>query len=298
MLLFGAAVFAAGHAVAFFFEAGIERYFGLSSHAAIVFVGHSQVLLGIDHLKIGKALRVPTAMLAANGIDAGDRLALLQCFFSRPQSVKAVVYGVDDALFSGEGLSSNSYTQLLPLMDDPSVNAYVRARFPSLAAYWRARTYPPLRYDDTTLWVGVRGWLGLYDNYKIRALDDNDLRARAQVWHRPLSINPRQYAYFEQTIDLVRQKGCKLILVNMPVVDVLVRQDHDRREAVREIFLQASRTTPDITYFDLSEAFSSDHRLFYDPIHMNTDGRELVSAALTQELSKLLNGSVKMARTR
>ena len=147
---------------------GLDRYYGLDQPAAVLCVGHSHTVLGINKVALEKTLGVPVAKFAVEGANTADRLEMIRYYFRRqPASVRAVVYDVDAHSFTSAGLSSASYTLLYPFIGDPGIRAYIRRNCASATEYWLRRLLCVTRYNELTI-CAVCGYLSALGRPQVR----------------------------------------------------------------------------------------------------------------------------------
>jgi lysophospholipase L1-like esterase len=93
-----------------------------------------------------------------------------------------------------------------------------------------------------------------------------------------------RYLFFLDTVAFAKSRGVKVALVNMPTVDILNRIDAEKREQVRALFATLAREDPNILFLDYSRTFETRYDLFYDTIHMNTKGQQVLTEDLAGHL--------------
>lgn len=291
------AVFAAGDQVlSRFLARGLERSYGMDGPAQVLCVGHSHTALGIDASGLSERLALRVAKFALNGANAADRLTMIRHYLeNRPSDVKVIVYDVDAHTFTGQGLSLNSYALFYPFMDSPSVRGYVQQAAPP-AAYWIRRLIRLSRFDLNSCNASVRGWLRLDSNLKRGTLDVARLKQdieRGEV--RPISFDQECIDYVEQTLDFISRRGIHCVLLYIPTVDLFNQaagKDYDK--AIARLRSYAEKYDR-VTFLDYNVLFAHRHELFYDPIHLNPEGRAVVTQQLALDLSRVL-GSGAYAR--
>jgi hypothetical protein len=288
-VLFLLLVFALDRAVGLVLKHGLERYVGLYRDAAVLCVGHSRTVLGIDDRRLEHDLGIPVAKYALNGVNAGDRLAMIKHYFARhPHSVKFVVYDVSAFTFSDKGLSTNSYRLLYPFIDDPAIAEHVKAMTPTAHEWLWHRAMWSLRFDEVTLSLAMRGFTNVRGNLKMGTVDVDAVRKSVQAGQaRTMAIEPENVAAFEETIRFVQSRGAILVLAYIPTLDVLSDADraaHDRIVAMLQRYAQANAGVKFLNY-----NLDYEHRaeLFFDPIHMNAAGQKVVTDRLVQDLRGL-----------
>ncbi len=272
-------------------EAGLQRYFGMDGKADILCVGHSRTVLGIDAAMLSRETGLRVAKYAVNGANTADRHAMVRQFLAEHPEVRLVIYDVEAASFSGEGLSSNSYRLFFPFMDNPEMRAYLETQTPSWKDLLLKRVIRTSRYDETTFSLAVRGILGMNQNLKHGRFDED----RARRWiekgkNRPVRIDPKGRQAFLSTMDFLKSRGVSVLLVDMPTVKVLNEAEWPASREVRVFFRHLDEQYPNAAYCDLSSAYQGNYEIFYDTIHLNAKGQTIVTARIAQEVQKSLQG--------
>lgn len=296
VLLFVAMFLSADFALSRFLSRGLERGYGIDEAAEVLCVGHSHTALGIDGSGLSQRLGLRVAKFALPGANAADRSSMIRHYLERqPSNVKLIVYDVDAHTFTGQGLSLNSYSLFYPFMDSRSVRDYVRSAAP-LSAYWMRRLVRLSRFDLNSCNASVRGWLRLDGNFKRGTVDLARLRQEIERGeNRPISFDQECIDYVEQTLDLVASAGIHCVLLYIPTIDVFNQADpqgYDKAIALLKSYADRYET---VTFLDYNVLFAHRHELFYDPIHLNSQGRAVVTQQLAQDLAGML-GSGAYAR--
>jgi hypothetical protein len=278
------------HVLGRVFVGGLDRYYGLNEPAAVLCVGHSHTVLGIDKVELERQLGVPVAKFAVEGANTADRAMMIRYYFSRhPKSVRAVVYDVDAHTFTGTGLSSSSYQLLFPFIDDPEIRAYVKQNCASSAEYWLRRLFCLPRYNELTLSLAVRGYLHRWTSFKFGKVDVNRL---AKEIHEGrflrIEFDQENCKEFDRTTAFVSSQGSSLFLAYLPTIDVFNAAEPEKFGVAMEIFKSYAATNSSITFLDYNKEFQSQHDLFRDPIHLNRDGQRKVTARLAEDLKRFL----------
>ncbi len=286
-VLFLLVILALDYSICALLDAGLRRYFGLDKPAQVVFVGHSRTILGFDEELFGRQLGVKAAKFAVNGANTIDRAAMVRYFLKKRPEVKMVVYDVEESSFTGEGLSSNSYRLFFPFIDDPDVAAYLKRQCKSADEFWLRKILRSSRYDEVTFALSMRGWLGVKENLKLQKFNPAlAQRAVEKGRSRPVAVNAAAYETFLKTVEFAGLRGVKMVLVNMPTVDIINKIDTGKREEVRALFRKLASENPNVVFLDYSRAFETHYDLFYDTIHMNAKGQQV----LTQDLAQKIRG--------
>lgn len=272
-----------------FLEMGLERCYGLDIPAEVLCIGHSHTALGIDKTSLERELAAPVAKYARNGANLADRLAMIKQYLERqPSSVRVLVYDVDAHVFTGEGLSRNSYTLFYPFMDSPSVDSYVR-QSASFMDYHIRHILTLRRFDLETCNASLRGWLRVYANLKRGTVDVGRLRKEIAAGRiRHISFDEESTKCFEETLRFVLGRGIHVVLLYIPTIDLYNEAEPEKHRQAIQLLREYSRKYERVTFLDYASVFGQRHELFYDSIHMNPQGQSVVTQKLVQDLKPLL----------
>jgi len=266
---------------------GLEVYFGFDRSATVLCVGHSRTMLGIDGPGLERQLGVPVAKYAVNGANLSDRFSMVRQFLEAHSEVQVVVMDVDAFTFTDDNLSSNSYRLFFPFQDDPGVESHLRA---SGASSWdvQARKWArTLRYDETTLWLALRGLLSFRESVKHGSLDVDRTRRRiAAGKSRSVSIDGRSERMFGEMIRWIRDRNVRVFLVFIPTADVLNEQDRTGLAQSVERLQAFASDDAGIVYLDYNSEYEHRHDLFIDELHLNRDGQREITARLAADLKR------------
>lgn len=291
-VLFGAVFLILDRGLGWGLKIGLDRYYGLTRPAAVLCVGHSHLELGLDKARLESALRLPVAKFAMAGATTGDRLVMIRHYFVRhPGAVRAVVYGVDPHTFTSEGLSSASYRLLFPFLGDPGVREYVRRHCQTAFEYPVRRVFWLPRFNENSVALSARGWLGKWTNLKYGQVDL--IRLQRQIKrgeYRRIAFDEENLRLFEETLRVVRAQGATLVLVYFPTVDVMNRAEPEKHAQVVSRFVRMAQQHDGVVFLDYNREYESRHELFYDPIHLNPRGQREVTERLAADLTWLLSG--------
>jgi len=272
---------------------GLDHYYGLAEPAGILCVGDSHTVLGIDKVRIERETGVKVAKFALEGANTLDRQALLDYYLRKcPNSVRVVIYDVSDKTFSSKGLSSNSYRLLFPFMDDPGVRKYVRENCHDWTEYWLRRFLCTPRFDESAISVAMRGYLGNWSNLKYGTVDivrlEKDI---TEGRYRQILFDDANIKVFEDSVETVRNHGIPIVLLYIPTVDVINRTEPEKHRIAVEKFLTLSKKDRGVIFLDYNSEYEEQHKLFYDPIHMNPEGQKVITGRLIGDLRRILDTS-------
>jgi hypothetical protein len=291
LLVFSLVFFLLDRGIAALLRRGLDRNFGLDKRASVLCIGHSHTMLGIDGEMLEQGLEVPVAKYALNGADAFDRLAMIRHFIgSHPESVRLVVYDVDDHTFTGAGLSSNSYRLFFPYLDNPDIDRYIRQKVGSSDEYMSRRLVKLLSYNSRTLNMAVRGILRRYDNIKTGQVDIAVLKKEISTGRRqPITIDKELKDVFAETVRFVRNNNAQLVLLYIPTLDLVNDIDKDQHKQVIDIFRNYAAQDKGVIFLNYNPDFSHRHELFFDPVHLNNKGMQAVTTKAMIDLKLILN---------
>lgn len=267
---------------------GLNRYFGLNQHSQILMIGHSHLMLAVDkeELELGTGCKV--SKYCREGVNVADRYAMVKQYLDSPfsDSLTTILYGVDQFMFNGEGLSANSYTLFYPFIDNADMDAYVKASA-SKGDYWKHKLICTTRYSDALLNSSIRGWMHNWENYKIGVLDTVALKQQIDAKQQfTIHFEQELRNEFEKTLTLAEKRQIHIILVNTPVAKMLNENEPEQFEQVRSYFQSLAEQSAYIDYIDLNPEFSRQYDYFYDPIHVNPKGQEAVTNTLIEFIIK------------
>ena len=155
----------------------------------------------------------------------------------------------------------------------------------SFAEYWLRRVIRLTRFNEITLALSVRGWLGRWDNLKFGQVNVERLEKKLlrgdfrQIEFRKASIDT-----FERTIQLLRNCDVQVVLLYIPTIDLYNKAQFEKFQKAIAIFKNYAENDDGIVFLDYNGVFSHRHDLFYDPIHLNAKGQRLFTEALARDL--------------
>lgn len=103
-----------------------------------------------------------------------------------------------------------------------------------------------------------------------------------------IEIDQKNVEAFEETLRFVRSQKAKVILVYIPVIDVLNDMDRKNNESIAEMFKRYAEKDSGVVFIDYNRRYEHRHELFFDPVHLNVDGRRLVTEDLIKDLRNIL----------
>ena len=286
VLLFIAILFVFDLIISLVLLKGIERFYGLRSDADVLMIGHSHLMLAVDKGALEEESGLKVAKYTREGVNMADRRVMAQQYFdicSEPP--ETVILSIDPWLFSGEGLSLNSWKLFLPFMDDENVNSYVKSSATKFD-YYRYKILRSGRFNAQLMNASARGWLKNWDNLKFGVVDtvrySNEEALRG---FRPITFSRELMDDFSATLDFLSSRNTRVLLLNTPVWEPLINAQ--RAEYNRSMFLidsLAREHCPGAEIIDLVPEFAHRTELFFDPIHMNPEGQRVVTEALAERI--------------
>lgn len=277
-------------AVGLFFNVGLNRYFGLEQHSEVLLIGHSHLMLSVDKQSFETGIETGVSKYCREGVNVYDKYQMVRQFLSSEfsDSLKVVIYGVDQFMFNDTGLSQNSYKLFYPFMDNPTMNNYIK-KSTSLYDYWLHKCICSTRYSDALINSSIRGWLHDWNNYKFGKLDVAALEKRVENGEeRRISFDESMIRQFEKTLSLLINRGVEVVLVNTPIAAPLNGYEPEKYYEIIDYF-KTKATLPGVHYWDLNPDYSERYELFFDAIHLNMDGQKEVNKYLISKTKLLLD---------
>ena len=270
---------------------GLDKYYKLGEPAAVLCVGHSHTILGLDGELLERSLGAPVTKYAADGVGTIDRLAMIKHYFSRQKAPPpaVVIYDVDGYTFTSEGLASNAYRQFFPYMDEPEMSSFIRDCCTSKSDLAMRELLRSLRYDESLISRAVRGYAGYRTNLKVGRLDP--ARVKRQIEdnrvRRP-KIDLDNVHCFEQTMKTVLSHGSKFVMVYVPTTDLINSVDGPTQRRVVDMLRAYASTRQGVYFLDYNKGYESSYDLFSDPVHLNREGQRVVTEKLAADLRAII----------
>lgn len=273
---------------AIFLRQGLDNYFGLNRHAKILLIGHSHLMLAADKSMLEDELHCSIAKYCREGVNVYDRKRMIEHFLSLSgnDSLKVVLYGVDQFMFNPTGLSENSYKLFYPFMDNEKMDEYIRMNT-TKTDYLLHKIIRLSRYSDAMINSSLRGWKNDWNNYKIGQIDIAGLEEDGRNGtFRKIEVDPEMKEVFEETLRLLTAKGIYVVLVNTPIVKQLNEFQPSIYQSLISYFHSLAEQSDHIAYWDLNPKFSDNYPIFYDYIHLNRTGQKIITQELIQLYQK------------
>ena len=266
---------------------GIDTFYGLDSCSQILLIGHSELMLAVDKVRMEDELGYKVSKYTREGVNVADRLIMIRQYFDLPcsDSIKIVLYGVDQFIFTGEGLSANSYKLFYPFMENKIIDEYVKQHVKNKYDYWSHKVVRTSRYTDALVNAAYRGFKHNWGNFKVGSVDINQLKTDLENnVGRHIMFEEENIKLFEETLNFLQQKNIQVFLINTPIVDLLNDSEPEKYTQILSMFEDYELQYANVTLLDFNPEFSSDYTLFYDYIHLNKKGQEVVTDAIIREL--------------
>lgn len=274
-----------------FMRHGIDNYFGLNQKSQILLIGHSHLMLAVDKPRMEKELGVKISKYCREGVNVVDKKNMVCHFLNgdKADSLKYVLYGVDLATFTGDGLSRNSYKLFYPFMDEDAFEEYIYNNS-SFSDYLLHKFVRSSRFnDDAVKNSAFRGWMNNWSNFKTNNIDVESYRKLLlNGQERHITMNDSLIADFEETINLITDKGINVILVNTPTIDLLNRYEPMKYRRIMQWYADFAEKHPLVEFVDFNPKYEADYKIFSDKIHLNRTGQKAITSELIDILKQKL----------
>lgn len=242
-------------------------------------------MLATDKGMLEDSLGVKVSKYCREGVDVTTRHTMLQHYLSLPNkdSLKVVIYGVDQYMFNPTGLSDNVYKLFYPFMNNENIDSMIK-NDADVKDYWSHKLIKTSGYTDAIINSALRGWSNNWSNYKNGIIDIQSLKNREfgkQL--RPIIVDQNLKNTFEKSLSLLTEKGINVVLLNTPIIKEYNEYEPENRLKIIDYFKLLDESSDLIHYWDLNPQYSERYDLFYDPIHINSIGQPII----TQEIINL-----------
>jgi hypothetical protein len=174
-------------------------------------------------------------------------------------------------------------------MDEPVMDAYIKKNAVTKRDYLTHKLFPLTRYSDVSINASLRGWRNDFSNYKIGMIniDTGRVAVDDKKFNRPVEMDTGLLRIFEKTIDMITQRGIRVVLVNTPITDILMKANSQNPNEVIRYYQDYAASHELVEYWDFNLEYSTNYKIFYDPIHLNPQGQGLVTRELINRLNRL-----------
>lgn len=262
---------------------GVDNYYGLNQSSEILLIGHSHLMLSVDKERMEDSLGMKISKYCREGVNVTDRKTMAEHFLhnGHADSLKYVLYGVDLATFTGDGLSKNSYLLFYPFMDNEYVGDYVKLQTDA-EDYWLHKIIKSTRFNDEGLKnAAIRGWMNNWDNFKNKVVDVNAYKKRLERGdERHIQMNAKLIAQFKETVELFTSRGVKVILVNTPTLYLLNQFEPEKYDEMIRWFQEYADSEELVEFMDYNPKYSEDYTIFSDRLHLNRKGQQIITDEL------------------
>lgn len=258
---------------------GLDNYFGFNQNAGILLVGHSHLMLATDKKMLEDSLHAKVSKYCREGVDVATRDVMIKHYLSLPDkdSLKTVIYGVDQYMFNPKGLSENVYKLFYPFMDNKEIDRYIKDNA-SPKDYWVHKTTRLTGYTDALINSAIRGWQDNWSNYKSGTIDINKIRSGEKGKQlRPIVVDEKLKKIFESSLKALTDKDITVVLLNTPIIKEYNDYQPQQRKDIIDYFQKLAESSDMIYYWDLNPDYSERYELFYDPIHINNTGQPIIT---------------------
>ena len=284
--------FAIDNIIAYVMMKGVNKYYGLTQKSEILLIGHSHLMLAVDKVRLEKELETTVSKYCREGVNVTDKKMMVEHFLNNGyfDSLKYVLYGVDLATFTGDGLSENSYKLFYPFIDNHIVNEYVKSQSKT-TDYWLHKLVKTTRFNDDGLKnSAVRGWIGNWDNFKSNIVDiDTYKKKLANGDERSIQMNDTLISQFIETIKMLTDRNIRVILVNTPTLDLLNNYEPQKYELIIDWFHQFANQNDLVEFIDFNPKYSSNYLMFSDRLHLNRTGQQIITDEIINYMQSVIN---------
>lgn len=269
---------------------GVNNYYGLNQPSEILLIGHSHLMLATDKKRLEDQLGMKVSKYCREGVNVTDKKTMVEHFLNSADadSLRYVLYGVDLATFTGDGLSQNSYKLFYPFIDDMFVDSYIRTQSAPLD-YWLHKLVKTTRFSDDGLKNStVRGWFGNWDNLKTNVIDIEVYKRKlANGDERSIQMNEELISQFKETMKILVDQNITVILVNTPTLDLLNEYEPEKYQKIIEWYHQYADKNDNVIFWDFNPEYQSDYSIFSDRLHLNQKGQKVITEEIIERIKNL-----------
>jgi hypothetical protein len=232
---------------------------------------------------------------AREGVTIYDRFQMIKQYIDSPfgDSLKIVLYGVDQYAFNEKGLSSHSYKLFYPFMDQNVIDLYIKINAENSRDYWGHKLFRLSRYTDALINSSIRGWMNDYSNYKYGEINVDEFRRIMESdsiinnFKRYIELNENLVETFYNTMATLKSKKIKVILFNPPTIDILNKTEQEKYEKIMDFFSNFAKENDYVEFWNMDPQFASEYSIFFDPIHLNPKGQQLITSEVIKKMNNM-----------
>lgn len=269
---------------------GVNNYYGLNQDSKILLIGHSHLMLSVDKEKLERELGMKVSKYCREGVNVSDRKVMVDHFLNsgHADSLEYMLYGVDLATFTKEGLSDNSYKLFYPFMDNENIDIYIKSQSGDFDYILHKLIKTTRFHNDGLKNSALRGLFHNWDNFKSNVIDIEEYREwQLQGNERHIKMNEQLIEEFKETIKSVTDRGIKVILVNSPTVDLLNQYEPDKYSKVMAWFKEYANNDELIYFLDFNPKYESNYNIFSDRIHLNKTGQQIITDEIINYIKRM-----------
>lgn len=276
---------------AWFMFNGLKRYYRFRSDADVLCIGHSHAKQGLDEQILSQGGKYKVIKFAVAGTNIYEHRAMAKTFFNMfPESKAVVVYDVHSYSLSHHIISANSRVLFYPYMDDPDMASYLKSVAPSWLEYYARKYIRLLRFNNNELFfIVLRGYIGKHDDASYLRMNatEADLR-KARLIPLPMNIDSEELACFRDTLNFLRARKQRVVLLAIPTLDHLSGNQRPEHEMVMSVFRNSAVTSAGVHFLDYNPDYESRIELFADTSHLHKGGRVAVTRDLVRDILLIL----------
>jgi preprotein translocase subunit SecE len=289
VVLFVFAFFILDWGIGLLLEKGLFLYYGLGNYNKVALIGHSHLMLGVNKTRLEQELNQPISKYTREGVNVADRDLMIDQLLEKNPNLEYVIYGVDAWMFTGEGLSANSYKLFYPFMDQEEVAQFVKEST-TLLDYTQHKWIKTSRYNEGLINSSFRGHLSNWSNYKLGKVDVSQLTDKISAGNfRRINSSRVNREIFQHSLEKLTSRGIQVILVYVPTISYYNHAEADKFKAELNYFQEIAQESNKIYYLEYLKGWEDAYQLFFDPIHLNPEGQEKFTSALVKDLKPILD---------
>ncbi|CUO64011.1 Uncharacterised protein [Bacteroides uniformis] len=267
---------------------GLDKGMGLNEHSKVLIIGHSQLMMGLNKNVIEEALKCKVTKHTRAGVGINVRMMMTNMYVNSEysESLKCVVLAVDPFSFNNDGLSLNSFMLFYPWMDEPYVGEFIHKNTDDIK-YWGHKIFRLSRYSDDLIKQSFRGWKNDDRNYKTSFLTEDIYERGKDKWERPIKFDQTLMRNLEETIRHITSKGIHVVLLQSPSYYKLTESQQEKYEKILVYFQSLANSSSLIKFIDYDKIYNRQSELFFDPLHLNVEGQQLMTKRLINDIKDL-----------